>query len=98
MGLGWGSGSCGGGLDELAVGRLELTASRSLEGVCGDAVGVAEATAGRLVEHGERVGGEDTLLAAHLLEAIADVLGGVGRGGLAEMEPGVHARPEGAIF
>ena len=45
MGIAWGSVSGGGGLDELAVDRLELAASRSLEGVCGDAIGVAEATA-----------------------------------------------------
>lgn len=98
MGIAWGSVSGGGGLDELAVDRLELAASRSLEGVCGDAIGVAEATAGCLVEHGERVGGEDTLLAARLLEAVADVLGGIGWGGLAEVEPGMHPRPKGAVL
>lgn len=98
MGIAWGSVSGGGGLDELAVDRLELAASRSLEGVCGDAIGVAEATAGCLVEHGERVGGEDTLLAARLLEAVGDVLGGIGWGGLAEVEPGMHPRPKGAVL
>ncbi len=52
-----GSVSRGCSFDELAVDGLELTARGSLEGVCDGAVGVAEATAGCLVEHGERIDG-----------------------------------------
>jgi len=84
--------------DELAVDRAELAARGELEGVGGDAVDVAQAALGVLVDERDGVGGEDLAVASDVTQAVVEVLGGVAGGGLAEGEAGVDAGPEGAVL
>src|SRR6266700_6131619 len=63
--------------DSVAFDELALLASGIAEGGAGEAVGVAHAAEGRLVDHGDSVGGEELAVAADASETHADVFGGV---------------------
>src|SRR5512137_1668970 len=63
--------------DGVALDELALAASRRSEGGGGDAVDVAQAPEGGLVDHGDSIGGEEVAVAADRLEAEGDVVGGV---------------------
>ncbi len=90
---------CGGDLlDELAVDGLEFSSSGAAESFTGDTVDVAQATVGGLVEHGDGVGGKGRGLSANALEPVGDVFAGICWNGVAELDPGMDARPEGAIL
>jgi len=75
-----------------------LRRAPSFERVGGDAVDVAQAPVGFLVDEGDGVGREERAVGAGAFESVRRVLGGVAEGGLAEREPGVDAGPEGAIL
>src|SRR5690242_4079702 len=81
----------------FALDELLLTASGFAEGGGGEAVDLAQATEGGLVDHGDSVGGEDVTGAADLGEAHADVLGGVVRRERVDGEAAVQAGMQGAI-
>jgi hypothetical protein len=84
--------------DELAVDNADLMPGAELEGVGGDAVDLAEATLGLLVNEGDGVGGEELAVGSGAFEAKGDVFCGVAGGRLAEAEAGVDARPERAVL
>ena len=84
--------------DELAIDGAEPSSGGELEGVGGDAVDVAQATVGFLVDESDGIGGKQVTLRPCLFQAMADVLGGVARCGLAEGEAGVDAGPERAVL
>lgn len=83
---------------EVAVDDAELPAAAEFEGVGGNAVDIAEAAVGLLVDESEGIGGEDLALGSGSFQAVSDVLGGVTGRGLAEREAGVDSGPEGAVL
>jgi hypothetical protein len=74
-------------LRRVAAGRA-LVASRSMS---------SQGAAGRVVEHGCRIGGNQLALIPDAAEPHVQVLGGVLRGEGLDAQPGVQARVEAAV-
>jgi len=84
--------------EKLSVDDLQLPAGSSFQGERRDAINVSESPLGGLVDEDERVRGEDGSGSAGRFQSVLDVLIRVFGLGLAEAEPHVDARPEGAVL
>jgi hypothetical protein len=84
--------------NEVPVDELELSAGGEAESVGGEAVEVAQAAEGRLVEHREGVRRDDGAGGPGGLKPVFDVLYGILGLGFAEAESAVDARPQRAVL
>src|SRR5580700_1028538 len=83
---------------DLALDELVLASRRFAERGGGEPVELAQARAGRLVQRGERLGGEELAIAAGTAQPDPDVLGRVAQRGGSDHEPTVDARIERAVL
>src|SRR5580692_8763053 len=84
-------------VDGVALDGLALAAGSGPQACSRDAIDVAEAATGRLVEHGDRFGREDLAVAADLEQPCSDVVGRVLRTQRVDGEPPVQTRVQRAI-